>query len=157
LMQFKQAAGDKGYLTRAEAMQSPYFQGFFDLGDRDRDGKLTEKELTAVLDLQEQGAKCFVTVTVVEQGRGLFEVLDANRDGRLGLRELRRGWDRVSAYERGGAGYITRSDLPRQIQFFFNQGEFYYAGRFGAKGNAYGMAAPAPAGPQKGPLWFRKM
>src|SRR5262249_11710277 len=47
LQQFKAAAGKQGYVEKAKA-QNTEFGFFFDLADRDGDGKLTEKELVAV-------------------------------------------------------------------------------------------------------------
>jgi Ca2+-binding EF-hand superfamily protein len=83
--------------------------------DRDGDGKLSEKEFTAWLDLQEQIAKGHVKVSVLDHGAGLFEFLDADHDGSLSVRELRAAWDRLKE-----AGCVTdqgfdRTKLPRQL------------------------------------------
>ncbi|MBY0514784.1 MAG: hypothetical protein K2P78_12825, partial [Gemmataceae bacterium] len=83
--------------------------------DRDGDGKLTEKEFTAWLDLQEQMAKGHALLSVLDHGSGLFEFLDADHDGSLSVRELRAVWSRLTK-----AGCVTekgfdRAKLPRHL------------------------------------------
>jgi Ca2+-binding EF-hand superfamily protein len=128
----------------------------FDLADRDGDGKLTEKELTAFLDIYDRAAKSFAAVTIANQGRGLFDALDANRDGRLRFHELRRAWDRLSAWDKGGKGYITRADIPGQLQLSVSQGQAIASNRI-INLNRLPEVNPPPRAPAKGPLWFRKM
>src|SRR5262249_16328611 len=83
-------------------------------GDRDGDGKLTPKELAGWLDLQQQIARGHVLLTVLDHGAGLFELLDADRDGSLSVPELRASWDRVKTagcirtdgqFDRGALSY----------------------------------------------------
>jgi Ca2+-binding EF-hand superfamily protein len=155
LQQFKMAIGKKMYLEKAEAMKSPYFNGLFDIADRDRDGKLYEKELIAFLDLQDQARECHVALTITDYGRGLFELLDANGDGRLGPRELRTGWTRLTKYDRDGKGLVAKTDIPRRFHIMLSQGNTYFFSRFGNQFNqqrGQGMFAL-----KSGPLWFRKM
>src|SRR5262249_21353145 len=71
------------------------------IADRDGDGKLDRKELDAWFDLQAQIARGQVLVTVLDGG-GLFELIDANHDGALSVRELRGAWDRLKE-----AGCVT--------------------------------------------------
>jgi Ca2+-binding EF-hand superfamily protein len=164
--QFKAADRDNnGYLDEKEAMASPFFRGIFKAMDRDGDGKLFEKEMLAYLDtmkqLQEAAQKSFASLSVSDQGRGLFDLLDTNRDGRLGLREMRQMPKLVDRLDRDGDGQLSRSEIPRYYRANFHRGPV-------ASGNPYGnrvfvvanriggppQARPAPA---RGPLWFRKM
>jgi Ca2+-binding EF-hand superfamily protein len=63
--QFRQAdVKKKGYLEKKEAESSPFLAGLFQLADRDRDGKLYQKELTAFFDLHAKGRASFVSLTV---------------------------------------------------------------------------------------------
>jgi Ca2+-binding EF-hand superfamily protein len=71
------------------------------VADRDGDGVLDRKELDAWLDLQAQIARGQVLMTVLDGG-GLFELVDANHDGALSVRERRGAWDRLKA-----AGCVT--------------------------------------------------
>ncbi|MBN9118511.1 MAG: hypothetical protein J0I06_05015 [Planctomycetes bacterium] len=90
--------------------------------DRDGDGKLSEKELRVWLDLYEHIAKGHAFLTVLDHGAGLFELLDADRDGALSVRELRSAWGRLRetgcATEKG----FDRTKLPRQIRAAVNHG-----------------------------------
>jgi hypothetical protein len=65
--------------------------------DRNGDGNVSRAELDAWLDLQAKLARSRVTVGVTDFGPGLFETLDADRDGGLSARELRSAVARVRA------------------------------------------------------------
>jgi Ca2+-binding EF-hand superfamily protein len=160
LQQFKAAdTNNKGHLELKDLEQNPRFQFLrapFSLADRDDDGKLTEAELTAYLDFQEQLSESYTVLTIGDSGRGLFEVLDANRDGWLSVRELRSAWSRVAAFDRAGAGAIGRTSIPRQFQVMLSPGQ---PGNLGRQVVVAGAGAPPPPVlvPTRGPLWFRKM
>jgi Ca2+-binding EF-hand superfamily protein len=152
LQQF-QAADDerKGFLVRKQVEESPYLNSIFVLADRDGDGKLTSRELTAFLELHAQGAGGFTTLSLLDQSLALFELLDANRDGRLSLRELHGAWSRLQGYDRNGDGCVSRDELPRQYQLWFSKG-------WARLGSLSARPPAAPKGPQaRGPLWFRMM
>src|SRR5262249_21668884 len=91
--QFKGADTNKdNCLDMQEAQKSPYrfyLEPLVRLADRDGDGKVTLKELDSYLDLLDKGVGCTTNLTINNNGRGLFAILDANGDGQLGLRELR--------------------------------------------------------------------
>src|SRR5262249_60550237 len=91
---FKAADTDgNGYLDEKEAARSQVFRNTFKLMDRDGDGKLYEKEVREYLatmeSLESAVAGTGLTLNVADRGRGLFDVLDTNRDGRLSVREMR--------------------------------------------------------------------
>jgi Ca2+-binding EF-hand superfamily protein len=147
----------KGYLVAsdfADQRGSPLSQ-LFPLADRDGDGKLTEKELIAYLDLQAAASGMSVVLTVGERGRGLFEFLDSNRDGHLGLRELRTAWSRLEPWDRNGDGLIDKQEIPFQVEITL--------GRNRPLGDAPNPAVievsglPGAGRIPWGPLWFRKM
>jgi Ca2+-binding EF-hand superfamily protein len=153
--QFKQAdTKKKGYLERKDAESSPFLGGLFQLADRNRDGKLYEKELTAFFDLHAKGKASFVSLTVDDPGRGFFEVLDTNRDGRLSLRELKTAWDRLAPLDRNKDGFISLEEIPRQYQLTLSQG---LNRNFGGRVVYTGPVGPFSRIAAKGPLWFRKM
>jgi Ca2+-binding EF-hand superfamily protein len=128
-------------------------QTLFTLADRDGDGKLTEAEVNAWFDLQSKALGSYVSLSVTENGRGLFDILDANRDGSLGLREMRTAWERLKPFDRNGDGKIAREEIPRQFQVTLGLGQ---AAAFQRQLGGPGMAQPV-AVTARGPVWFRKM
>src|SRR5262249_22042273 len=122
VQQFQIYDKDQKGVTQKDVQQPQlrFLQPLFALADRDGDGRLTEAELTAYLDLQQQAAGSCHALRIGDHGRSLFDLLDANRDGRLGPRELRSAWTRLSAYDRNGDGCISRDELPRQFHVTLN-------------------------------------
>jgi Ca2+-binding EF-hand superfamily protein len=142
---FKEADGNgAGIVDSAEARRSTFapLRTQFDLADRDQDGKLTAAEWDAWLDLQEALLAGQVVLSVVDQGRGLFEFLDADRDGRLSRRELRSAWQRLSAAGCVEGESVRLDRLPRQILAAVGVGT---------------QRLPLTLTRRAGPAWFRAM
>jgi Ca2+-binding EF-hand superfamily protein len=154
--------GNKGYLERADVRRGNVFGDSFDAIDRDGDGKITEKELLAWFDEMESLRKLVnrscVSIVVTTEGKGLFELLDTNRDGKLSIRELRSA---VQLLDRLGArdGKLAREDVPRQYRGGLALGPNGGNNRFGKQAIVFrqgDMRTGRPA-PGRGPLWFQKM
>ncbi len=152
---------DKRYITReqlADGMNPVLYQAF-PVIDHDGDGRITEEELRAWVALGTESAGCVPTISVADNGRALFELLDANNDGRLSLREMRGAWARLAPYDRGGAGSISRDEIPQQFQLTVQEAGVDPSSfpQQAAQQQAV-VAQPAqPARIERGPLWFRKM
>jgi Ca2+-binding EF-hand superfamily protein len=164
LAQFKAADTDgNGYLDEKEAKGSPLYRNFFKAIDRDGDGKLTEKELIAYLDqartLQERAASGCVTLVLRDQSRGLFDLLDTDRDGRLSVREMRQAPTLLAQLDHKNKGHLSRDNIPHSYGLTLRRGpaqpsssqELVLVERYL---NPTGQAAPRSA---RGPAWFRKM
>jgi Ca2+-binding EF-hand superfamily protein len=168
--QFKALDRDNnGYLEMEEinnAGDRPGLAGFaasFKRIDVDGDGKVFEKEFLAyldkVLETQSRAVASRAVLAIADQGRGLFDLLDTNQDGRLTLRELNQATNVMSPADRDGDGYLTTGEIPRTYQLL--------AHRDPASGNRLGRAVVVVAragGPNRprqdnnaGPVWFRKM
>src|SRR5262249_10069360 len=124
---FKQAdANGDGVIDAKEAEKNRVFRGLFKAIDRDGDGKVTEKEVDAYLDtaanLQTRAAAACVTLVLSDQSRGLFDLMDTRRDGRLGLRDLRGAANLLTQLDRDGKGYLTRADIPRSYALTLRRG-----------------------------------
>jgi Ca2+-binding EF-hand superfamily protein len=152
-----------GYLDHKEAMQAPLYRNAFRLMDRDGDGKLFAKEVVAYLDmlkeLQEATMRSCASLAVRDQGRGLFDLLDGNKDGRLSVRELRQMAKLVDQLDRDGDGRIDRREIPHRYRIDAHPGA------------ASGSLSTTPVqtvrrmnvndqadnSQRNGPLWFQKM
>jgi Ca2+-binding EF-hand superfamily protein len=158
IQQFKEAAGEKKYLTKQELMEHPQLQFFanvFDDLDRNGDGKLTVQELQAGFDLLTAAPNSQIYVTVVDQGRGLVDLIDANHDGRITRRELLNAVKNFATFDKNGDGVIERSELPSQYRVTASQGPSN--GRFGVQFVGFGRMNQQLPAPNRGPMWFRKM
>jgi Ca2+-binding EF-hand superfamily protein len=164
--QFKAADTDNnGYLDMNEANRSPLFRNTFKLMDRDGDGKLFEKEMLeyvdAMLDLQVRAQAACASLSISDEGKGLFDLIDTNRDGRLSVRELRQAARLVAQLDRDGDGAVSRGEIPRSYQLSVARGASV-VDPGGARRVVVATAGnvvngrPAPQ-PTAGPLWFRKM
>src|SRR5439155_26235783 len=91
---------------------------------------------------------------------GLFDLLDANRDGTLNVHEMLQAPTLLDRLDKAGKGYLTESDVPRVWQVMVRHGP---AGGLGYSAVGDGGFNPVfrggPTMPQHkgGPLWFRQM
>ena len=116
---------ENGYVTRADIRkntQALFLEGIFDTADRDGDGKLTEKELLAFLDIVSDIDAAATSVKVGEFGRGLFNLLDVNRDGALSQYELKHAWESLMPEDPKGRQSFSLSDISQQMQIQVNTG-----------------------------------
>lgn len=158
--QFKALDRDgNGYLEMNEVQQIPFFKSAFKVMDADGDGQLFEKEMLAYLEgiegLRARAQSGSVLLTIAEQGRGLFDLLDADHDGRLSLRELRQAAKLLDTLDRNGDGQFSRDEVPRNYPLTFGPGAGDpFRGRGGVQPP---LAARQPPERGDGPVWFRKM
>jgi Ca2+-binding EF-hand superfamily protein len=162
-MQFAAADADNnGYLDMNEARRNGFFASNFKAMDADGDGKLYLKEVLAFLrsrkELRDRANASCASLTFADQGRGLFDLLDVDGDGRLSVREMRQAAERLLKLDRDGDGCLSLSEIPRRYQLGAQKGP--------TGGNNFGgvvafTTAGRMAGPlqerKEGPLWFRKM
>jgi Ca2+-binding EF-hand superfamily protein len=156
--------GNKGYLNQSDTEGSPLFRGMFKAMDRAGDGKVTEPEMNAFLDLmEEQQAKArssCVLLTFGDQGNGLFDLLDTNRDGRLSVREMRQATKVLEALDRDGDGQLSRAEVPRNYRMTLSRGGVDNSPLSQRLVVATGRGPAPPNRVQRqaaGPLWFRLM
>ena len=155
--QFQAADTDNNkYLDKKEVKDHGPFFSLFDMMDADGDGKLYMKEVDKFVDQQTQAARSQMVLSVDDQGRAIFAIMDLNRDRHLGIREIRDAVARVSSWDRNGDGLIRSDEIPHHYQLSIGRGQITAVGmsRFAAPGM---MAAPAARAPAAGPSWFRKM
>jgi Ca2+-binding EF-hand superfamily protein len=160
--QFRAADADNnGYLDAKEVEKTRFFAGSVKLFDTNGDGLIYEKEMLAVIDktqaIQTRALAVRTSMMVYDQGQGIFELFDANRDGRLGIRDLRSASTNLLKLDKNGDGRITRTEIPQSYQLIFGRGPGA-GGRFPQPVAVGSFGLPMPPGnPTAGPVWFRKM
>ncbi len=144
LERFAEADADHdGRLDRGEAERSSFapLHDLFDAVDRDGDGRISAEEWSTYLDLEDRLVEGQAVLTVLDHGRGLFELLDADRDGVLSVRELRSARTRLDAAGCLRNGAFDRSRLTLQIRCLASRGR----------------PSSGRTPPSRGPAWFRAM
>jgi Ca2+-binding EF-hand superfamily protein len=131
--------------------------------DRDGDGKLYLKEVYAWVErmkaLRDKATASCLSLLIQEQGEGLFSTVDADRDGRLSVRELRGAAKLIDRLDANGDGCLALAEVPRQHQGSFEKGAIGLspgAGRAILVRAGGRMPPPAPRR-ARGPAWFTKM
>jgi len=158
LAQFKALDRDNNnYLEQKEIRQNRNFEAVFDEFDRDGDGKLFRNEMVSVVNSKSQSARSRTRMTMTNRGHDLFQILDRNRDRRLGSRELKEALKRISLWDSDKDGTVSLSEVPQLFQMSFGQGQPTFPGvRLPRPAGASLRANPASTS-ASGPVWFRKM
>ncbi len=152
-----------GAIDRKEAAESVFFRDGFARLDRNGDGKVDraglDRYLDRVLAPQARALANRLALVVSEEGRGLFDLLDKNRDGRLTLREMRAAAGLLAELDRNGDGRLTPDEIPRRYQLVIGQGRASLGRTAGSVLTVSPRGTLAYAGDAQagGPLWFRKM
>jgi Ca2+-binding EF-hand superfamily protein len=146
-----------GFLDRSEAEKGRLFLGLFDSADRNVDNKLSRAELAAYLERTFDLGLSRVSLNISDEGRAFFEILDGDRDGRLGRRELRDAAKSLKPFDRDGDGRVQLVEIPRTSRMAIGRGQ-YSSNRRGGNFDTYDSPSPPRPG-AKGPgvAWFRRM
>lgn len=145
----------KNVVTEDE-IAGPQFQFLrivYDAADFDGDGKLTRAEFQKYLDLQQSTIDLALSLTYATRTPSLFQLMDENGDGRLGIRELRTAFDRLIVLEPSGGDVVTTAAIQPSAAVRLGQSAFV-AQDPASNGNPFVRDGPKPT---RGPLWFVKM
>jgi Ca2+-binding EF-hand superfamily protein len=155
--QFQAADKDNNkYLEKSEVKDHGPFTNLFDAMDADGDGKLYMKEVDAYVDQQSHAARSQMVLSVADQGRAIFAIMDLNRDRRLCVREIRNAVSRVSSWDRNSDGQIRSDEIPHHFEMSIGRGQITGIGMPSIVA-ARMTSAPAAQATPAGPTWFRKM
>jgi Ca2+-binding EF-hand superfamily protein len=155
--QFKAADKDNNkYLEKSEVKDHGPFAALFDTIDSDGDGKVYMKEVDEFVDQQVRVARSQMVLSVSDQGRAIFAIMDLNRDRRLSVREIRSAVARVSSWDRNGDGRVGSDEIPHHYEMSIGRGQIIGAGMSSA-GVTRMASSPAVRAAPEGPSWFRKM
>jgi Ca2+-binding EF-hand superfamily protein len=85
----------------------------------------------------------------------LFEIFDATRDRRLGVRDFRSAAERLRRWDQDGDGELSLAELPHHFRLTFARGDMNLPGlpRFVQPGGQTGIVQSMG----RGPKWFQKM
>jgi Ca2+-binding EF-hand superfamily protein len=162
LFLFQQLAGNKGYIEEKDfsgnnAFQFQQIRVIVDPADFNSDGRLTREEFDKYFDLQQPFVDLGMGLAPAVQTPTLFQLLDENRDGRLGVRELRTAWSRLIALEPAGpdgkSEVVTRLAIQPSVSLRLSR--TLDRGIIGQQ--VFFPNQNSVSVPQKGPQWFRKM
>ena len=149
-------ADANGYLDKAEAERAFLFGATFESLDADKNGKVFLEEIVAYFQIRFNLAYSRAVLSINEQGRTLFEILDTDRDRRLSFRELQAAADKLSLWDKDGDGMLAESEIPLQYRLTIARGNLPAFGG-GFLVNDGGMTQGTTERTSSGPLWFRKM
>ncbi len=113
------------------------------------------KEVDEFVDQQSHAARSQMVLSVADQGRAIFAIVDLNRDRHLGVREIRGAVARVSSWDRNGDGLIRSDEIPHHYELSIGRGQITGVGMSSFRSPV--MASPSTTPAAEGPRWFRKM
>ena len=150
-------ADQNGYLDRDELKENVRFQrGLFEALDTDGDDKIFWPEMERYVRSRAEAAATRCDIVLHDLGHGFFEALDRNHDGRLGLREIRRGSETLLALRKPGQSLLRATDPPRRLHLEVIRGSFQLFGTGGAGESTVPRVVAQPRAPV-GPVWFQRM
>ena len=98
-----------------------------------------------------------MVLSVADQGRAIFAIMDLNRDRRLGVREIRDAVARVSSWDRNGDGHIRSDEIPHHYQLSIGRGQITGGRHVGVRAPPMMALARRASGRPRARHWFRKM
>lgn len=151
-------------LDAKEARAAQLFRKLHLRMDQDGDGGVSQAELklwlTKVQVAEAKALASQVSLFYADREAGFWSLLDRNRDGQLGLREVRNLNALLAPLDRNRDGCLQRSEIPRNYRIVIGMGQ----GSFHRQATSEivtltseGQLTYLPADASGGPLWFRKM
>lgn len=145
-----------GYIDAEETKMLVRFQAeLFQALDADGDGKIFGEELDRYVLARAEPAATTARVNLYDTGRGFFETLDRNGDGRLSMRERLLATASLQSLAGRNRDQLGPDDPARHFHLEFVRGSFALFGP------ADQMQAPtSPSFEQRtpvGPVWFQRM
>lgn len=161
--------GDRNqYLDETEfagimgAMQQSGANGDFATVDQNSDKMVTRDELFSFVERDLMAAASRIEVTVKQDGKTLFSLLDGNQDRRLSAREVRNGTEVLQKYDLNGDGTFAETELGTEYVLTLGLGRSELrrnSGMMSMQTMTMGSGDAILPGLQglDGPEWFRRM
>jgi Ca2+-binding EF-hand superfamily protein len=144
------------------AMQQSGANGDFATVDQNSDKMVTRDELFSFVERDLMAAASRIEVTVKQDGKTLFSLLDANQDRRLSAREIKSGTAVLQKYDLNGDGAFAETELGTEYVLTLGLGRSELRRNSGMMTmqamtmNSGDAILPGLAG-LNGPEWFRRM
>jgi Ca2+-binding EF-hand superfamily protein len=143
-----------GYLDRDEIAEHQRFERYlFDAMDQDADDRVFAEEMMSYVTDYTKPASTSCQVTLLDTGNGFFQMLDANADGRISIRELRES-ETTLVIAAGDQSSINPSRLTKSYRIEIQRGGM---GLFGRVDRPSAETPAALLKPPSGPMWFQRM
>ncbi|MFO1001998.1 MAG: hypothetical protein U0936_16815 [Planctomycetaceae bacterium] len=144
------------------AMQQSGANGDFATVDQNSDKMVTRDELFSFVERDLMAAASRIEVTVKQDGKTLFGLLDGNQDRRLSAREVRRGTSVLKKYDLNGDGSFAETELGTEYVLTLGLGRSELrrnSGMMSMQTMTMGGGDAILPGLQglSGPEWFRRM
>jgi len=129
----------------------------FRMVDTDRDGKVTDAEIQALIDQDSGAQQTKFDLVISHDSDSLFEILAGRGDRRLTMRKLVEGYSRLQSRDQDGDGVVRTSEIAGKYRLTAEPGK---PAMFRSNPR---MMRPAPElpvatpGGRNGPAWFLKM
>ena len=143
-----------GYLDINEARRFMNFRSAFEAMDRNGNEQVNEQEMLTNMVNATALAETFLILNVTDQGRGLAEILDANRDTRLSRRELANAVKRLNTCDTNSDGQIDKTEIPRQYELLLSSGN---PNLLRVPGDRSSSASADHGSDSKTPAWFGRL
>jgi Ca2+-binding EF-hand superfamily protein len=155
---FRVVDGDKnGYLSVAEFAQLNLPDTDYKKVDKNKDEMLTVDELTKYLMKDTAAVQDQVVMTVDNDGKSLFEILDTDLDRRLSPRELKKSLQRVREFDGNRDQSLDHSELRGHFKITVELGKpelFVFDPRVNAMSMNQNRTVQRTV---SGPRWFQRM
>ena len=143
-----------GYLDRGEIVGHQRFENYlFDAMDHDSDERVFASEMDEYVRLYTEPATTTCQITLLDTGNGFFQILDANADGRISIRELRTCESQLLRAARDEPS-INPSQLLKSYRVEIQRGGVSLFGRVDRPSTDIPTALLKPP---SGPMWFQRM
>lgn len=144
------------------AMQQSGANGDFATVDQNADKMVTRDELFSFVERDLMAAASRIEVTVKQDGKTLFSLLDGNQDRRLSAREIRSGTSVLQKYDLNGDGAFAETELGTEYVLTLGLGRSELrrnSGMMSMQTMTMGGGDAILPGLEglDGPEWFRRM